>query len=86
MLDVGIQKSKVAKVSGRSLTTIKYIDQKDTIEKYKDLVSGISARNKARRRKEKSGIKLSVKETDLEVSVPNLLRKIADYLEKNSNK
>jgi len=79
----GVSSKKISIVTGRSRVSICKMLKADTIEEYRKLQSENSA--KYRVNKSKDQMPVSVLDTDVSVNIPDLLRKIAAYLEKEKN-
>lgn len=79
----GLALKKISFVTGRSTVSISRILKADTIDEYRKLQS--ENRAKYRGNKPVDQMPVSVLDTDVSVNVPELLRKIATYLEKEKN-
>lgn len=79
----GLKPNKIKVVTGRSTVSITRMLKSDSLSEYLKLQSEYRA--KYRRNKPKDQMPVSVLDTDVSVNVPELLRKVAAYLEREKN-
>lgn len=79
----GVGPKKISFVTGRSTVSIGRMLKADSLADYRKNMAESKARYKSNKLNDKMSV--SVLDTDVSVNVPELLRKIANYLEKEKN-
>lgn len=74
LFEAGLNSTLVCNVTSRSKPTVLNIKKSTSFENYQQIG----------KKKPKEDLRVSVQDTDVSVNIPELLRKIADYLEQST--